>query len=87
MPKPRPAYISVRNGDLAFLDRKSGKQHSTQYSNEEKRQFYSGLLYLAVQRGNKPGSAAYRFKDKFGHFPAEKLHTVIPTRPTPEVEA
>ena len=51
----------------------------------EKRLFHAGLQHLALERGNKPGAAAYRFKEKFGHWPLDRF--IVPTEPTGEVLA
>jgi DNA repair protein RadD len=84
LPQQRGEYIDVRNGELAHVDQ-TGRVHPTQYTCEQKRQFYSGLVYLGIQRGNKPGAAAHRFKARFGHWPLDRF--IVPTKPTAEVVA
>jgi superfamily II DNA or RNA helicase len=84
MPRRPGEHLDVRDGELAYLDRDSRQQQPV-YSAEYKRQFHAGLTYLCVERGNKLGAAAHRFRDKFGHWPADRH--VEPTPPTPEVLA
>ena len=83
-PKRRGEHIDVVDGDLAHLDR-NGNLHPQFYSDEQKREFHAGLLQLALERGNKPGAAAYRFKDRFGHWPLDRR--IEPRPPSPEVSA
>jgi superfamily II DNA or RNA helicase len=86
MPKRPVEHVKVRDGDLAHLDR-NGRLHLHLYSEEDKREFYQGLLYLTLSRGHKPGAAAYRFKDKFDEFPPRHWQGLEPKEPTPEVAA
>jgi hypothetical protein len=86
MPKRHGEHLSVIDGDLVHIDR-SGKVHPNQYSDVEKRRFYQGLLYLTLSRGQKPGAAAYRYKDRFGDWPARSWSYADPLPPTPEVAA
>jgi len=41
------------------------------------------LAYIAVERGYKPGWAAYKYKEKFGAWPPRG--NVVPIEPSPEV--
>jgi DNA repair protein RadD len=76
-------YVVVRDGDLAHLDR-SGL-HAQQYSAEQKHEFHAMLAHIAKERGYKPGWAAYKFKEKFGHWPLSRF--VLPMKPNAEVIA
>ncbi len=84
MPKRPGEYIVTRDGELQHLAR-NGRQSFPHYSNEQKRDFHAGLLHLALERGNKPGAAAHRFKAKFGHWPPDRF--VTPKPPNAEVLA
>ena len=84
-PKRPGEFMSTRDGELHHVDQ-DGNQHQNRYSEEQRREFYGGLLQLTVDRGQKPGAAAYRFKDKFGEFPPRYWGTE-PASPTPEVLA
>lgn len=46
------------------------KKKAEKYSTEYKRDFYAQLLGYAEARGNSPGSAYYRYKEKFGVGPS-----------------
>ena len=46
------------------------KKKSEKYSAEYKRDFYAQLLGYAEARGSSPGSAYYRYKEKFGVGPS-----------------
>ena len=54
-----------------------------QYPKEYKSAFYSQLIGLAAARGYKPGFAALKFKEKFGHEPTGL--STVPQVPTFEV--
>ena len=47
-----------------------------------KNDFQQQLLGIAMQRGYKTGWAAYKFKEKFGHWP--HISNIAPKPPTPE---
>jgi hypothetical protein len=36
------------------------------------------LVHIAKDQGYKPGWAAHKFKEKFGHFPADRCVMPIP---------
>ena len=86
MPRRPGEYLTIREGELAHLDR-TGKLHPNQYGDDERRRFYQGLLYLTISRGQKPGAAAYRYKDRFGDWPPRSWSHANPLPPTPEVAA
>ena len=58
------------------------RQKQEKYSAEYKRDFYAQLLGYAEARGNKPGSAYFRYKEKFGVFPS----MATPAPKTPQLE-
>jgi len=79
---PRCDIESV-DGELVLLG--SGKKAKKQeYTVEQKREWYAGLLYLARKLGKSDGLAWHRFENKFGHFPAG--YSKIPAVPSPEIE-
>lgn len=53
-------------GELVELHGLKKEKHSQEY----KRQFYAELLGYARDNGHKPGSAYFRYKEKFGVFPS-----------------
>ena len=86
MPKRPGEYLHVRDGDLAHLDR-NGQTHPNEYPEHERLRFYLGLLHLANERGNRPGVAAHRYRDRFGHWPQRTWSFFAAVQPTPEVIA
>jgi DNA repair protein RadD len=85
MPRRPGEYVEVREGELHRLDRNGS--HLNQYSTDHRQQFFRGLLQLTLERGQKPGAAAYRYKDRFGDFPPRDWNTLPPIPPTTEVTA
>ncbi len=68
--------------DAAVMPKKKTKR---EYTTEEKQDWYSGLLWLARERGNKDGLAWHQFRERFGHYPAGYEKT--PKPPSFEVES
>ena len=49
----------------------------------DKTDFFAQLKYISNERQYKPGWAAYKFKEKFGHWPnGERFGYAMPTPPT-----
>jgi superfamily II DNA or RNA helicase len=84
MPMRQAEYLHVLDGDLAHIDH-NGAICADGYSAEQKQDFHAGLAYIARERGYKPGWAAYKYKEKFGHWPLQRY--VTPTPPSAEVLA
>lgn len=62
----------------------SGKRKAEPYfTPEDKRKWYAQLLWMAAERGYKIGWAAYKYREKFGHWPEGPRPK--PQPPTPEV--
>jgi DNA repair protein RadD len=80
--KHRPDAIGFREGELARVDRNSLQPVHSSDPNECMR-WHGMLAHIAGARGYKPGWAAYKFKEKFGTWPASRY--VTPIAPTPEV--
>lgn len=67
MPKPpTPRHVE---GELVEVKGGKAKAPKREYTMAEKQEFYSGLLYIAQQRGKAEGVAAHRYRDKFGVWP------------------
>ena len=79
MPQGRREYIDVRSGELREYT-EAGPKDAAEYSHAERAAFYGGLLWLALDRGNNPGVAAHRFKDKFGNWPSRGWDACPPNR-------
>ena len=68
LPQRPPKPIVFHNGDLALVDRQRRVAKPASDPNEHMR-WHAMLTYFAGTRGYKPGWAAYKFKEKFGHWP------------------
>lgn len=82
MPKPKAAPVDVIDGDLGEVNRRRivTPAYETQV---ERDRFYQELLWVARDRGYKPGWAAYKYKEKFGGWPSKRF--LIPVEPSDEV--
>lgn len=83
----RISGLIERDGELVEVS--AGKRPNMKavpprvYSGGQKAVFYSSLLGYAVKKGYKPGFAAMKFKEKFGHWP--NGYSKTPIEPTMEV--
>jgi hypothetical protein len=84
LPKRPPEYLDVRKGELVHLKR-NGALRPQDYTPEQKREFHAGLVHICIERGNKLGAAAHRFRERFGHWPVDRH--IEPKPPTSEVIA
>ena len=84
LPKRGGDAIVFRDGELARLDG-NGKGKLIQPSPLEMRNWFAMLRYIAGQRGYKEGWVAFKFKERFGDWPADR--NVQPYPPTPEVSS
>ena len=77
--------IEHEDGELVVYGTQP-KEKATQreYSIDEKRQWYNGLLWIAREKGKSDGLAWHSFKEKFGHHPAGYVKAPMP--PTFEIE-
>ncbi len=84
MPKPKPKLPRHVDGELVLISGNGKKKpKKPEYTMEEKQEWYSGLLYLARQRGKSDGLAAHRYRLKFGVWPNQLYKDAYP--PSPEV--
>jgi superfamily II DNA or RNA helicase len=67
-PTPKPKPVDVIDGELGWVARNRNSQANI-YSPEEKLRFHRQLLWIAREKGRKPGAAAYQYKEKFGAWP------------------
>jgi hypothetical protein len=84
MPRRPAEYLHVRDGELGQVER-NGKVRPQEYTAEERNKFHAELAWIARERGYRPGWAAYKYKERFGSWPADRF--VVPRRPSPEVLA
>jgi DNA repair protein RadD len=82
LPKRPPQAIVFRDGDLGLVDRRHRTAEGISDPDERLR-WHAMLARIASGRGYKPGWAAYKFKEKFGHWPPSRF--VEPIEPSPEV--
>ena len=83
MPAPCGEYLPIREGDLARVDQHG--VHAVNFSPEQRAELHRMLVYIALERGYKPGWAAYKYKERFGAWPPYGAVTPLP--PSPEVRS
>ena len=81
LPAPPPRSVDFTDGDLARLDRNG--RHVEGQAPGDKLRWHRQLAHIAQQRGYRPGWTAHKFKEKFGHWPAN--NHVAPEPACPEV--
>jgi hypothetical protein len=85
LPAPPPWSVEFDDGDLGLVDR-SRHANGTVYSAADRARWHAMLVAIGLERGYKPGWAAYKFKEKFGAWPAWGS-SPQPMRPLPEVRS
>jgi superfamily II DNA or RNA helicase len=81
LPQRPPRAVPFRDGDLALVDRK--RRTAQSFSDPDLRlRWYAMLTAIAIERSYKPGWATYKYKEKFGTWPATR--SIAPMEPTPE---
>jgi DNA repair protein RadD len=81
-PKPPPDAVVFRDGDLVAVDRNSCRPIESSDPHVRMR-WHAMLAHIGNERGYKPGWASYKFKERFGMWPASRY--VSPQPPLPEV--
>jgi DNA repair protein RadD len=82
LPQRPPQSIVFKDGDLALVDRKN-RTTATAFDPHERMRWHAMLAHIAADRGYKPGWVAYKYKEKFGGWPASR--DVTPIEPSREV--
>jgi DNA repair protein RadD len=82
LPQRPPQAIVFTDGDLGLVDRARRTVHALSDPMERMR-WHAMLAHIASERGYKPGWAAHKFKEKFGHWPPSRF--VEPIEPSREV--
>jgi DNA repair protein RadD len=80
-PQPKAEAVKVGEGDLTMVTRDG--QILAEMSAQQRRSFHAQLLWIASDKGYKPGWAAYKFMERFGSWPARP--NPAPVRPEPAV--
>jgi superfamily II DNA or RNA helicase len=83
MPKRPGEYLEVIDGDLAHVHPLG--INLQQYSAAEKQCWHAMLVWIGQERSYKPGWAAHKYKERFGHWPVQRY--VAPMQPSAEVLA
>jgi DNA repair protein RadD len=65
-PRPKPIAVDVVEGELAEFDR----NRRSRPSGQDRRQFLRELMWIADEKGFKPGWAAHKYREKFGEWPS-----------------
>jgi DNA repair protein RadD len=78
LPAPPPRPVPIADGDLGLVE--NGRAKPSEYNRCE---WHAMLSFIAMERGYKPGWAAYKFKEKFGHRP--QMRSIAPIEPSVEV--
>ena len=79
-PQRRGRDVDFADGELGLVV--GGKAQPQQYSEDDRVIFFRQLRSVQQTRGYKPGWAAHKFKDKFGHFPPWDYNDLPPASPT-----
>jgi DNA repair protein RadD len=82
LPQRPPRAVIFAEGDLALVDRKS-RTAPTSTDPAERVRWHAMLTHIANARGYKPAWIAYKFREKFGIWPA--VRSVAPLEPSLEV--
>ncbi len=81
-PQRRPDPIAFREGELSRVDRQR-RVAEAMTGPDERLRWHGMLTFIAAERGYKLGWIAYKFKEKFGTWPA--VRSVAPLEPSAEV--
>lgn len=68
-PAPKPQAVEIAEGTLGRVDPARRPQQLPLATPEERLQFHRELLWIAQERGRKPGWAAHHYRNKFGVWP------------------
>jgi superfamily II DNA or RNA helicase len=78
-------YLRHLEGDLQELGHRNGKLKPSEWSPAQKQEFHRMLAGIAAEKRWNPGAISWKFKEKFGHWPANR--NVAPLEPSPEVRS
>lgn len=88
LPSKKGISLSMEEGRLYHVERKTKKKKSADYTVEEKANWYGQLRALELAGGKKPGWAAHKYREKFEVWPNLPAIRDAPHRtPTPEVKS
>jgi DNA repair protein RadD len=78
IPVPQAGAVH-RDGELIEL---ASRNQAKPASESERRIWYTELKAIQIERSYKPGWAAHKFKEKFGHFPPWSYNDLTPSEPS-----
>jgi len=84
MPQRRAQSFACDDGELALVT--AGKARARVYTQEEKIDWFSMLIWIGNERGYHPGWAKHKYKDKFRDWPSWNW-SPKPKEPTAEVRS
>jgi DNA repair protein RadD len=85
-PRRKAEAVDVEDGELARLARDRSTQANAP-TVEDKARFHRQLRWIAREKSYKPAWAAYKFKEKFGHWPPMTSPEADAEMPDPAVRA
>jgi DNA repair protein RadD len=84
LPQRPPAAVDFEDGDLAEVGR-DRRANAPAYDPALRQAWHAQLVAIGLERGYKPGWAAYKFKEKFGVWP--NTRDITPVSPSAEVRS
>lgn len=76
-PKPKPAQVVDQvDAELVETDGRAVQRDGQELTPIERRVFFQ-LVHLAARRGWKAGAVSYRFKERFGRWPAKPAEVAL----------
>jgi superfamily II DNA or RNA helicase len=82
LPQRPPRPVPFGDGELGLVDG-ARRASGTAYSPKDREQWHAMLIWIANERGYKPGWVAHKYNEKFGQFPPWGPRPE-PIPPTPE---
>jgi superfamily II DNA or RNA helicase len=76
-PQPKPHAVAVADGELGQVDRQR-RVRGQAATPGEMLACYRGLLWMARERGYKPGWAAHKHKERYGYWPVVRFADPAP---------
>jgi superfamily II DNA or RNA helicase len=76
--RKRVSDVVMREGYLSELGRDGSQKASLNISHEIRQDWYSGLLYICMEKNYSQGWAAHKFKEKFGVWPNDYRKSAKP---------
>lgn len=80
-PQPKPRAVEVIDGELGHVDR-DRRVKATDYTADDRAKFHRQLLWIAQERGYKPGWAGHKYREKFGDWPRDRYAVPEPPNDT-----